>query len=80
LLIRSSTYPSCALDDALDLVIEIIIMSGRNLFPNVVTFEAHNYVRFSPYSAITDEHHHEFTLTFGKMQADMRDFFREVWH
>lgn len=48
-------------------------MSGRNLFPNVVSMEAHNYIKFSPYSAIKDEHHHEFTLTFGQMQADMRD-------
>lgn len=35
--------------------------------------EAHNFVKFSPYNAITDEHHHEFTLTFAQIQADMKD-------
>ncbi|KAL0961531.1 hypothetical protein HGRIS_006470 [Hohenbuehelia grisea] len=60
-------------DDNLDLVVENLTLSGRNLFPNVVSFETHNYVKFSPYQAITDEHHHELTLTLGQMQADMRD-------
>ena len=40
-------------DEALDLVIENLALSGRNLFPNLVSMEAHNYVRFSPYNAIT---------------------------
>lgn len=40
-------------DDALDLVIENLALSGRNLFPNVISMEAHNFVRFSPYNAIT---------------------------
>ncbi len=35
--------------------------------------EAHNFIKFSPYDAIRDEHHHEFTLTFGQIQADMKD-------
>lgn len=35
--------------------------------------EAHNFIKFSPYNAITDQHHHEFTLTFGQIQADMKD-------
>ncbi|KAF5368710.1 hypothetical protein D9615_010299 [Tricholomella constricta] len=60
-------------DDSLDLVVENLTLSGRNLFPNVVALEAHNFVRFSPYNAITDESRHRFTLTFGQMQADMRD-------
>jgi hypothetical protein len=34
---------------------------------------AHNYLKFSPYSEISDEHFHEFTFTFAQMQADMRD-------
>ena len=41
---------------------------------------AHNYLKFSPYISIPDEHHHEFTFTFAQMQADMRDvafFFRK---
>ncbi|KAL0948737.1 hypothetical protein HGRIS_008869 [Hohenbuehelia grisea] len=60
-------------DDAFDLVLENLTLSGRNLFPNVVSFETKNYVKFSPYNAIKDEGHHEITLTFGQIQADMRD-------
>ena len=60
-------------DDMLDLVVENLTLQGRNLFPNVVSVEAHNYMKFSPYNAITDQHHHEFTLTLGHIQADMRD-------
>ncbi|EGN94223.1 hypothetical protein SERLA73DRAFT_115180 [Serpula lacrymans var. lacrymans S7.3] len=60
-------------DDSLDLVVENLTLQGRNLFPNYMSMEAHNFLKFSPYNAITDEHHHEFTLTFGQMQADMRD-------
>ena len=40
-------------DDGLDLVIENLALSGRNLFPNIVSMEAHNFVKFSPYNAIT---------------------------
>ena len=40
-------------DNQQDLVIENLALSGRNLFPNLVSMEAHNYVRFSPYNAIT---------------------------
>ncbi|OCH87448.1 hypothetical protein OBBRIDRAFT_837378 [Obba rivulosa] len=60
-------------DDSLDLVIENLALSGRNLFPNIVSMEAHNYMKFSPYNAIADDSHHEFTLTFSQIQADMRD-------
>jgi hypothetical protein len=60
-------------DDSLDLVVENLMLSGRNLFPNVISLEAHNFLKFSPYNAITDEQHHEFTFTFSQMQADMRD-------
>ncbi|TFY82424.1 hypothetical protein EWM64_g1578, partial [Hericium alpestre] len=60
-------------DEGFDLVVENLTLQGRNLFPNVVALEAHNYIKFSPYNAIKDESHHEFTLTFGHMQADMRD-------
>lgn len=34
---------------------------------------ANNFVKFSPYNTISDESHHEFTFTFGQIQADMRD-------
>ena len=60
-------------DETLDLVIENLTLSGRNLFPNIVAIEAHNHLKFSPYSTIKDESHHEFKLTLGQMQADMRD-------
>ncbi|KAF8060656.1 hypothetical protein FPV67DRAFT_301524 [Lyophyllum atratum] len=60
-------------DDGLDLVVENLTLSGRNLFPNQVSLEAHNFVKFSPYNAIKDEAHHRFTLTFAQIQADMRD-------
>ncbi|TFK47462.1 hypothetical protein OE88DRAFT_1636556 [Heliocybe sulcata] len=60
-------------DKDLDLVIENLTLSGRNVFPNYVTLESHNHMKFSPYNAISDEMHHEFTLTLGQIQADMRD-------
>ncbi|KAG6890844.1 hypothetical protein C0992_012483 [Termitomyces sp. T32_za158] len=60
-------------DDSLDLVVENLTLSGRNLFPNIIALEAHNFLRFSPYASIADESRHRFTLTFGQMQADMRD-------
>lgn len=46
-------------DDAIDLIVENLTLSGRNLFPNIVSVEAHNHMKFSPYDAIKDEHHHE---------------------
>ncbi|CAE7147721.1 unnamed protein product [Rhizoctonia solani] len=60
-------------DNQLDLVIENLTLQGKNLFPNVVEIEAHNYVKFSPYKAINDEQVHDLTLSFGHIQADMRD-------
>jgi len=60
-------------DDALDLVIENITLSGKNLLPNIITMSARNYFRFSPYSVITDHAEHEVELTFSQIQADIRD-------
>lgn len=60
-------------DDALDLVVENLTLQGRNLFPNVISMEAFNFFKFSPHDAIQDERHHEFTITLGQIQADMRD-------
>ncbi|KAG1727557.1 uncharacterized protein EDB91DRAFT_1315896 [Suillus paluster] len=60
-------------DEALDLVIENLTLQGRNLFPNVIAMEVYNLVKFSPYNAIKDERHHEFTVTLSQIQADMRD-------
>jgi Family of unknown function (DUF5923)/Protein of unknown function (DUF4449) len=55
------------------LVVENLTLQGRNLFPNIVSIEAHNFMKFSPYNTIDDVNHHELTLTFGHIQADMRD-------
>ncbi|TFK24361.1 hypothetical protein FA15DRAFT_680768 [Coprinopsis marcescibilis] len=60
-------------DESLDLVIENLTLQGRNLFPNIVSFDIHNHVRFSPYDAIPDEGHHKITFTLQHIQADMRD-------
>jgi len=60
-------------DESLDLVVENLTLQGRNLFPNIVQFEAHNFVKFSPYTAITDDHSHRITIVLEQMQADMRD-------
>lgn len=60
-------------DESLDLVVENLTLQGRNLLPNIVQFEAHNFVKFSPYNVITDDHQHRITLTLEQIQADMRD-------
>ncbi|KAG8905215.1 hypothetical protein FRB99_000484 [Tulasnella sp. 403] len=60
-------------DNTLDLVIENLTLQGQNLFPNVISLEAHNFVKFSPYDKIPDEHHHDFKFVFSQVQADMRD-------
>jgi hypothetical protein len=57
----------------LDLVVENLTLQGRNLFPNIVSIDVQNFMKFSPYNAIDDLSHHEFTLTLGQIQADMRD-------
>ena len=60
-------------DDALDLVIENLTLSGKNLLPNVITMTAKNYFKFSPYSVINDQAEHEVELCFSQIQADLRD-------
>ena len=60
-------------DESLDLVVENLALSGRNLFPNIISIEAQNFFKFSPYDAIKDESHHTFTFTLDQVQADMRD-------
>jgi hypothetical protein len=60
-------------DDALDLVIENITLSGKNLLPNIITMSARNYFKFSPYSVINDHAEHEVELSFNQIQADIRD-------
>ncbi|KAF7359022.1 hypothetical protein MSAN_01242900 [Mycena sanguinolenta] len=62
-------------DDNFDLIMENLTLSGRHLFPNIVELEAHNFMRFSPYTAADkgDASSHEFTFTFAQIHADMRD-------
>ncbi|KAH9922184.1 uncharacterized protein B0H18DRAFT_1121009 [Fomitopsis serialis] len=48
-------------------------LSGNKMCPKIDSFEAHNYMKFSPYDVINDEGHHDFTLTFRHIQADLRD-------
>jgi hypothetical protein len=51
-----------------------LTLQGRNLFPNIVTLEANNFITFSPYDAIQhDQDHHRIKITLQQMQADMRD-------
>jgi len=38
-------------DDTWDLVIENLILQGKNMLPGVVDIDAHNYFKFSPYTA-----------------------------
>jgi len=66
-----SYIPILPVKYAIDLVVENLTLSGRNhLFPNIISIEVRNFIKFS---SITDEHHHQFTLTFAQMQADMQD-------
>ncbi|KAL9715568.1 hypothetical protein Ac2012v2_000009 [Leucoagaricus gongylophorus] len=60
-------------DDSLDLVVENLALQGRNLFPNIFSLEANNYIKFSPYNTIADDNQHHITLHLEQMQADMRD-------
>lgn len=60
----------------IDLVIENLILSGPNLFPNVVSLESHNSFKFSPYEQLNksmDTHHHKFRFGMSQIQADIRD-------
>ncbi|KAI0744977.1 hypothetical protein C8Q76DRAFT_764414 [Earliella scabrosa] len=60
-------------DEQIDLVIENLALSGKNIFPNLITMDAHNHMKLSAYQNIKDETHHEFKITLGQIQADMRD-------
>jgi hypothetical protein len=60
-------------DEALDLVIENLILSGPNLFPNIVSLENHNFFQFSPSNKIKDKNHNRFRLSLAQIQCDIRD-------
>lgn len=60
-------------DEKIDLVIENLVLSGPNLFPNIVTIENHNYFSFSPFDSIKDKSHHRFRIGLSQIQADIRN-------
>jgi hypothetical protein len=63
-------------DDKIALVVENLILSGPNLFPNVVELTAHNHFVFSPYPQINkglESGSHVLRLGLSQMQADIRD-------
>ncbi|WVO22981.1 uncharacterized protein IAS62_004325 [Cryptococcus decagattii] len=63
-------------DNSIDLVIEDLILSGPNLFPNIVHIESFNSFTFSPYPKLNqtmDNQHHKFRLSLSQIQADIRD-------
>jgi hypothetical protein len=43
----------------MDMVIEDLTISGRNIFPNFISMGTHNFLASSPYKSIGDEPHHE---------------------
>ena len=40
-------------DEQLDLVIENLALSGKNIFPNVITVETRNFAKLSAFNDIT---------------------------
>ncbi|TIB69078.1 hypothetical protein E3Q08_03579 [Wallemia mellicola] len=60
-------------DPKLDIVIENLVLQGKNLLPNYVIAEAYNKVKFSPYQKIKNEHQHDVKIELGQIQCDLRD-------
>lgn len=60
-------------DSSWDFVVENLTLSGKNLLPNIVSLETHNFWRFSPYEKLGDESRYRFVLTLEQIQADLRD-------
>ncbi|KAG7087026.1 hypothetical protein E1B28_013005 [Marasmius oreades] len=69
-------------DEAADLVVENLTLSGRNLFPNVIEVEMKNWLRWETFDKqdkskdphhSKDNSHHKFHLHLTQIQADMRD-------
>ncbi|TXT08906.1 hypothetical protein VHUM_03034 [Vanrija humicola] len=60
-------------DEKIDLVVENLILSGPNLFPNIITIENHNYFKFSPFASIKDKSHHRFRISLSQIQADIKN-------
>jgi len=47
------------IDETIVLALENVTLSGCNLFFNIIAIEAHNYIKFSPYTTIRNEHYQE---------------------
>ena len=63
-------------DDKVALVVENLILSGPNLFPNVIEIGSNNQFKFSPYPDINkglEAGHHVFRLGASQIQADLKD-------
>ncbi|KAF5393156.1 hypothetical protein D9757_001352 [Collybiopsis confluens] len=67
-------------DDSLDLVLENLTLSAKNLFPNMVEAEVRNFVRFGSGTATgkkdgkqTTSNKHTLHLHMSQIQTDMRD-------
>jgi len=63
-------------DDKIDLVVENLILSGPNIFPNIVELEGHQRFKFSPYPKIQKEmetSHSVLRIATSQTQADIRD-------
>ena len=54
-------------------MVENLTLQGRNIFPNIIEMETHNFIKISPYDAISDDYNHHITLNLRQMQADMKD-------
>ena len=59
------SYPKYT-NDSLELVIENLMLQGRNLFPSIIGMEAHNFIKFPLYDSMT--------LNFHQIQVDMKIF------
>jgi hypothetical protein len=68
-------------DDSLDLVLENLTLSAKNLFPNLVEVEVRNFVRFGSGTVTgkkdsrnkTSSNNHTLHLHMTHIQTDMRD-------
>lgn len=60
-------------DDKLDLIVDNVVLSGPNLFPNTIEFDNRNRFSFSPYQQIGDKSYNTVRISLGQIQADIRD-------
>lgn len=65
-------------DPEVDLVVENIAVAPINLLPNVLEFDAHNYVKASAFKGIDSRHRHSFKLTLSQIHLEMRDVYFQI--